>query len=309
LEDYRNAPHRKPAHAGDVYPENPDELSKMLNHFCNGVTPTKEPPGDPDSIVGILSPHIDYQRGGDVYAKVWKQASPLLQEVELAIILGTDHYGSPGKLTLTRQDYATPWGVLPTNQEVVDALADAFGPEDPFAEEIHHINEHSIELALVWLHHFLGSDTSCSLVPILCGSFAHITNPDAVKADSNPIEKAIPVLKKVLQERKAIVVAAADLAHVGPNFGDDIPVDLVGKAKLGAEDSASLGAISRGDAGGFLQLSVEEMDKRRICGLPPIYMMLRLLDGAQGEILSYSQCPADQANASFVSIAGVLLYK
>jgi len=61
----------------------------------------------------LVSPHIDYARGGPVYAHVWK-------------------------LTLTRQHYATPFGVLPTAREVVETLAGAMGAETAFAGELYH---------------------------------------------------------------------------------------------------------------------------------------------------------------------------
>ena len=75
---------------------------------------------------------------------------------DLAIIFGTDHSGGLGKVTPTRQSYATPYGVLPTANGIVDRLADALGEEEAFAEELHHRKEHSIELASVWLHHAPG---------------------------------------------------------------------------------------------------------------------------------------------------------
>ena len=48
-----------------------------------------------------------------------------------------------------------------------------------------------------------------------------------------------------MQGRKAIVVAAADLAHVGPAF-DGRPVKTEGQARLRQADDA----ILRGDGGG-----------------------------------------------------------
>ena len=61
-----------------------------------------------------MSPHIDYERGWQTYAQLWRRCSGALDDVELAIILGTDHKGGPGALTLTRQSYASPLGTLPT---------------------------------------------------------------------------------------------------------------------------------------------------------------------------------------------------
>ena len=44
------------------------------------------------------------------------------KQAELVIILGTDHYGSDGSITLTTKPYKTPFGVLPTEPDLVEAL-------------------------------------------------------------------------------------------------------------------------------------------------------------------------------------------
>ena len=118
---------------------------------------------------GLLSPHIDYARGGEVYAQVWKRAAQAARDAELVILLGTDHYGAD-LLTLTRQNYATPYGVLPTDAALVDRLATAIGAEAAFAGELRHRGEHSLELVAVWLHHMRGGQP-VPVAPILTGSF------------------------------------------------------------------------------------------------------------------------------------------
>jgi AmmeMemoRadiSam system protein B len=104
-----------------------------------------------------------------------------------------------------------------------------------------------------------------------------------------------------------VVVAAGDLAHVGPAFGDTLPYDLLGKARLKEADLALLDLVARGDAEGFLRTLQEEQDRRKVCGLSCIYLALRLLGkGVQGHLVDYAQCPADERGTSVVSIAGLL---
>ena len=85
---------------------------------------------------GLVSPHIDYERGGPVYGAVWAPAKSAALAADLDIIFGTDHSGGHGKLTLTRQHYATPFGILPTATAIVEACAAAVSA--PFEEELHH---------------------------------------------------------------------------------------------------------------------------------------------------------------------------
>ena len=308
LRRYRDASYRRPALAGRVYPADPGELDAALDNYCersparDGALPAAS------HLRGIVCPHIDYERGNGTYAQLWQRCAPALEDVELAIVLGTDHAGGLGTLTPTRQDYATPFGVLPTDRGVVDGLAEVLGKRDAFLEELHHVEEHSIELAAVWLHKFMGG-RACPIVPVLCGSFYGFTNGGLDPAEDEQLDAAVDYLKSEMAGRKTVVIAAGDLAHVGPNFGDATAVDAVGRAALAAEDAASIDAICRGDAAGFFELSRAEGDRRRICGLSPIYLMLRLLGPMDGESMGYEQCPADVNGGSLVSIVGALLYE
>lgn len=309
LRDYRQADHRKPSHAGLVYPDDPDRLRAFLGEF--GFNPQDDGPDPPftGELVGVISPHIDYARGGKTYAALWRKAAPYLEDVELAIILGTDHAGGLGTLTPTRQSYATPLGVLPTERRIVEGLVEVLGEEAAFAEEFHHIQEHSIELAAVWFHYAIGG-RRCPVVPLLCGSLHHHIIGKSGPEQDEAFSAVVDFLKKATAGRKTLVIAAGDLAHVGPAFGDDAPVDTLGRARLKAEDEQTIAAICRGDAAGFFELSRKEDDARRICGMSPIYLALRLLGGGvKGEALGYDQCPADAVGGSLVSIAGALLYR
>ena len=154
LAAYRSAPFRQPALAGNGYPADPDALHRLLASYAsearlNGAARAN------GRLRGLITPHIDYARGGAEYARAWLPARSAVAAAELVIIFGTDHAGSAGTLTLTRQRYATPWGPFPQDHEVVERLVTALGEEAAFAEELHHRSEHSIELASVWLHWLL----------------------------------------------------------------------------------------------------------------------------------------------------------
>jgi len=301
LTQYRRAPFRSPTSAGASYPSEPDELAAMLDVYLDDVPETGSFEGR-----GLVSPHIDYERGGPVYAQVWRKMLEMARAADVAVILGTDHNGGEGKLTLTRQSYATPYGVLPTATDIVDAVSNAIGQDFAFEEELHHIGEHSVELAAVWLHH-IRDRQPIELVPILCGSFQHfISTPFEPDADPT-FTRALEALKEALDGRSALIVAAGDLAHVGPAFGDSVPVDFSGRARLAAADDALIDTICAGDSGAFYRQIEAENDRRNVCGLAPIYLALRLLGETCGERAGYDRCPADPNNTSWVSICGVAL--
>jgi AmmeMemoRadiSam system protein B len=189
---------------------------------------------------------------------------------------------------------------------VVNALAQAIGEERAFAEELHHKNEHSIELAAVWLHYFL-RPRQCEVIPILCGSFHEFIAGTASPQAYEPFERALDILGKAAAGKRTVVVAAADLAHVGPNFGDPVPWTQPLRESLRATDASLLQTVTAGDHAGFFERVKRDGDRYKVCGLPPIYMTLRMLEGARGLSMGYDQCPAGEQNASLVSIAGAII--
>jgi AmmeMemoRadiSam system protein B len=303
---YRGAAFRTPALAGAGYPAEASQLQCLLDGYLADA-PAAQPGADArNGVVGLVSPHIDYQRGGPVYARVWREAAVAARLADLAIIFGTDHNGSRSLIALTRQNYATPYGTLPTAQPVVDAVASAIGEEVAFVEEINHQREHSIELAAVWLHHVRRGEP-CEVVPILCGSFHPFIELGTQPADDPVLNATLDSLREVVAGRRTIVVAAADLAHIGPAFGDTFLVDYVRYLRLQAADEILLQPVLQSDPEGFYQSIAREGNRRNVCGLPPIYMTLRLLNhGTVGEVVGYDRCPADTQNTSYVSICGVV---
>ena len=301
LEEYRAAPFRRPALAGTSYPADPGELRRMLQGYldsANGAAPS------PVESRGIISPHIDYQRGGPTYAQVWASAGEAVRQAELVIFFGTDHSGGPGALTLTRQNYTSPLGAMPTDRDLVDRLAETLGEEHAYAEELHHRGEHSIELAMIWLQH-MRRDQPCSIVPILCGSFGHFMAGQADLESEIKYNAFVDVLRQAAAKKRTVVVAAGDLAHLGPAF-DGPPLDAVAQAQMKADDAELMDTLCLGDAGAFLNFMQAGQYQRNVCGLAPFYFSLSVLDHSQGQTIAYDRCPADNDNTSFVSVCGIV---
>src|SRR5262245_37604877 len=77
LHEYRDAPFRNPALAGPSYPADPDELRTLFNHFQSSISHQHSEPVTSATQYGLVSPHIDYARGGPVYAEVWTRAASI----------------------------------------------------------------------------------------------------------------------------------------------------------------------------------------------------------------------------------------
>lgn len=297
--EFRKAPFRPPASAGISYPDEPQELADLLQGYIDQVNGKAHSANA--AVRGIISPHIDYERGGPIYAQVWNEAAESVREADLAIIFGTDHFSEGHPITLTRQNYATPFGVLPTETSLIDELAQVVGEEEAFVGELHHRREHSIELAAVWMHHIRGGKP-IHMVPILTGSLDSSGQP----LDNARTKGVIDILRQGLRGRKAIVVAAGDLAHVGPAF-DTEPVNPGKLVLLKSADDELIQNMCQGDAEGFYGAIRKVQDQNNVCGVSPIYLTLRLLAPLKGESQGYAVCPADTNQTSVVTICGVTL--
>jgi MEMO1 family protein len=306
MDEYRSSPFRPAALAGASYPADRTELAALLDGYIAGARERRD--GRPLSdrpLRGLICPHIDYDRGGVVYGEVWDRAARAIAEADRFIILGTDHQGGPGEITLTGLGYQTPFGVLPTDREAVDRIAVAMGVEAAFHSELNHRIEHSVELAAVWLHHMVGS-RPVQIVPVLCGSFYPFTQGEMHPSQHSSWAAGAAALGEIARMERTMVIVAADLAHMGPSFGDPDPMDGAAEVDLTAVDAEMMAIVCRGDAEGFLSMLTWEQDRRKVCGLPPIYLALKMLDGGvAGEVVGYSVCPAP--DDSVVSVTGILL--
>ena len=298
IRSYRAAPFRMPALAGAGYPDDPEELRDALDAYCREAGQEADKGGN-DSVgrvVGVISPHIDFPRGWRTYVATWQRARLAVEEADLIILLGTDHSGRPGSFTLTRQSYSTPWGTLPTDTALVERLANVIGEEDAFAEEVHHVGEHSIELASVWLHYVAGGKPK-RLLPVLCG---------AADAGAAPVGNALALLSELAGQENMLIVAAGDLSHVGPAFGDPLPLQPHEKSRIHSPDEQWLEVACSGSSDLLMDHVLLQGDSTRICGAAPIQYMLAILPESKGQVVAYDQCPADEQFGSLVSVAGVL---
>ena len=306
VDAYRSGPFRRPAFAGGAYEQDPEALLNALDGYCSELESTAA--AAPGALVGLISPHIDYARGWRTYAETWLRAREAVEQAELVILFGTDHAGAPNSLTLTRQSYATPWGTLPTDVSLVDRLSSVIGEEQAFAQEVHHVGEHSIELAAVWLHYIAGRKP-VPLLPVLCGPPKRKpseSEDDTDDGGSGPPQDFLEALTDIAAGPRVLVVAAADLSHVGPAFGDPAPLDSQAKAGIHDSDQEWLQVACSGNEQVLADHFRQHGNPTRICGAGPIYYMLSVLQGSQGSVVSYQQCPADEQFGSLVSVAGAL---
>ena len=307
LEDFRNSPVRVSALAGESYEEDGEQLKMTVESYFRDPEGPGWPcaaPG-PSRLVGAVSPHIDYRRGGPCYA--WAHRAILESSpADLFVVLGTAHSATRQPFALTRKDFQTPWGRVETDREFLSAVETGC-PVDFYEDEFVHKTEHSIELQLVFLRALWSRKDPFQIVPILCGSFQEAILNGTGPMDLPGVAPFIAALRKAADQtkKKVCFLASADLAHVGLRFGDPEPPNRLSLQTLAEEDRQLLAYAERIDGEGFFRVLAREKDRRRVCGLSSIYVLLSMLEGAQGKLLKYNQAhdPATQSAVSFASLA------
>jgi MEMO1 family protein len=289
--------------------QDPEELRRYLNGFFAeaGFPPGSKIRPDKNSIVGLLAPHIDYQRGGRVYGAAYGEFLSGFRG-DTIVILGTNHQSSHSSAVLTRKDFDTIFGRVQVDVGLVDAMASRISG-DPFAGELDHRAEHSIELAATMLS-YAGLHERVKIVPILVGGFTEYIQSGLPPMASPAVKELIEVIRGVLADQPGdtALIGSVDLAHLGPQFGDQIELNDPFLKQSRDLDRASLEKIARGDAGAFLGQATEENDDRHVCGLAPTAICLAALAPVTGRVLDYDQWVSPDRNGS-VSFAAVGLYR
>ena len=154
------------------------------------------------SLRGVLSPHIDFQRGGPVYTWSYKELVENSQ-ADTFVVLGVAHQYCRRRFALTCKDFETPLGVVPTDRAYVDRIASLAG-RDLFDDELAHRTEHSIEFQVVFLQYLLGGRRDFSIVPILVGSFHDLMERGVDPIDDPEVSRFVQALRAAeVVERQA----------------------------------------------------------------------------------------------------------
>lgn len=298
---------RPASHAGGAYHGDPKELAKYIDDEClaraNGSSARAAKPG---RLAALISPHIDPWRGARSYGHAYTALrSSLPEDADTFVLFGTSHAPMRQPFALCRKAFATPLGAMEADVEAIDRLARA-ASFDPYADQFNHKREHSLEFQAVFLRHLLG-DRKARIIPILAGLGEEQQTGRSPSA-SAAIERFFDEVRAVVGERRAIVIAGADLAHVGPRFGDAKPLTDKQRALLDETDRESLDHAERVEAESFWAHVAKDLDTRRVCGLGPIYSLLRTMNQDAKGVLSHYEQTVDAEEGSIVSHAAMGFY-
>jgi AmmeMemoRadiSam system protein B len=224
--------------------------------------------------------------------------------VDRWVILGTVHVPIARPFALTGKDFETPLGPAEVDQAFLGALRARVG-DGYLHDEFAHRGEHSIEFQAVFLRHRTPANQPVRIVPILCGSLHRFVEDQRSPTGDDAMDGFLGALRETLAtvDGHTVVIVSADLAHVGPQFGDTRPLSPGQLREVETADRNMLATVAAGDADGFFRSVANDGDRRHICGLPPIYAALRILGPTQGRLLRYSQWPDPNGTVTFAALA------
>lgn len=305
--EFRESDVREPEFAGLSYPADASELEEWFRTFLeksgNGKTANRK-----GKLKGIISPHIDYSRGGVSYARAYETLPESAADV--FIIFGTSHHASvENPFILTRKNFRTPLGEAKTDRDIIARLEAACG-WDLYEGEISHRTEHSIEFQVAFLQHMLNGKRNFTIVPVLCNSFHRMVMEGISPYEDWRVSKFLGEMRAIVSGlgERAFIIAGADMAHVGLKFGDRESVNDATLGVIRERDLTSLAFGEKMDAEGFYRSIEAEKDWRKICGLSPIYAALTTMEAKSGVLLDYDQA-LEPDSGSVVSFASMGFYQ
>ncbi|MGC8885366.1 MAG: AmmeMemoRadiSam system protein B [Candidatus Nanoarchaeia archaeon] len=180
---------RRPAVAGNFYPENKTELEKQIETFLNTAKTLEIKPK------ALIVPHAGYIYSGSVAATGFKQLENLENQKQnfekrrwKVILLGPSHYYPFAGLCFADYDFwETPLGKIRTIKPKIS--------ENIFEFTEAHEPEHCLEVQLPFLQKTL---LEFSILPLLVGEI----DPDAAA------EELLPYF-----DESVILVVSSDLSH------------------------------------------------------------------------------------------------
>lgn len=282
---------------------------EFRRHRMSSISPPEKMELPAGAVRGILAPHIDYQRGGEVYVWAYRALKEFGAGAKTFIVLGTSHRPSQHRFIATKKNYDTPIGVVETDQVILDELAQAYGL-DLFEEEYLHADEHTIELQAVYLKH-LFQDAAIKIVPILVAPIDDLLEVEGSPRQDVEIDKFIVALRAVMEKHgdSVALIGGVDFSHCGPEFGDEELNEPERTKEIERGDRLALEYAEKMDGEKFFDTFRPDLNARKVCSIAAVYVFLEAMkDRANGKLLSYQQSNSPD-KATLVSFAAMAFTK
>jgi AmmeMemoRadiSam system protein B len=281
------------------YPDAADLRAEIQQILAAGVA---APVSD---VRGLVAPHLDYARGAACYADAYATLAAV-PPADRFVILGTNHAGQSRSVVATTKDFRTPLGDVATDRAFIQELQERLG-QSLLGSEHDHWHEHSVELQVHILQLFMDGKPF-EIVPVLCPDVCGSVD-DSPAQDGGPHVRAFAgALRESLarSNRRTVVIASADLSHVGQRFGDPLPTTPEFLEQVARSDREFLSMLeSRAEEGAIAKLRANG-NETRICSSGCLLTLLLALPERPMRLLSYRQA-VDMAAETHVTCAAAVI--
>ncbi len=190
---------RPPAVAGQFYPSDRRELTRLVDGYLKAADPAQMPA----PVLALLVPHAGYPYSGPTAAFGYKLLSG--RKLDTVILLGNSHrYPLRKGAVYLEGEFLTPLGNFAVNTRLAQKLV-AASPYLQADSEPHRL-EHSLEVQLPFLERTAGR---CRIVPILMGEAS-------LEACRQIGETLAAALRELNLAEKTVIIASSDLSHYPP---------------------------------------------------------------------------------------------
>ena len=254
------------------------------------------------SVIGVVAPHLDYDRGWPNYAAAY-YGCQAMDAPDRVVILGTNHFGIGDGVVMSEYGFESPLGVCPPDEAIVGKLVDRHG-KALIVDQLDHMGEHSIELHLPWLQYCFGD------IPVVAALIPDPLSPMLEDDDERTGTDAfVASLGAALEEAggRTMFVASSDLSHVGPQFGEPVPVDDQRKFDVERHDREMMAKFIEGDADEFVEAMKWNSNSTRWCSIGNMSATLRLAKPGSIELIDYRQACDEKGTVMVTSAAMALM--
>jgi len=295
--------------------EGPAKLAAQFDAWIDQALKSAADPSFDRLPKGVIAPSIDYMMGWPNYAGVYGRMR-VVDPPKRVVILGTHQAGFSTGVCGCDKGFETPLGIAPLAQDFFDAITAELGAENTaklLEHRYDHERAHAIELQVAWLQHVFAGDAP---LPVM-GFLLHdpLANAgesyDGTGLGLDPFVEALTAAIGKL-DGETLVVASADLAHVGPQFGDQqtlVGDDDAAKAfreEVMNHDRQMVGLVSQGKHAELISAIQWQQNRMRWTGLGPITAAMRACGAAETRVLNYFAAADPKGQALVSSFAAAI---
>ena len=286
-----------PATASQTMGRDEAECRRAIDEYLHQT----EPPDLAAPVLGIVAPHLDYERGWPIYAAAYFCFEGL-DPPDRVVILGTNHFGIGDGVVLSEHGFESPMGCCPPDTVVIGKLLEQLG-QPLIVDQLDHLAEHSIQLHLPWIQYCFGA------VPLVAALVPDPLVPMIEPGDGRvSAAQLVEVLREVIDDvgGPTLYIASSDLSHVGLQFGEPRPVDEQRRIDVERHDRDMLANFLSGDPDAFLAGFQWNKNPTRWCSIGNMTAIITLTEPNDVELIDYRQAYDDRGFA-MVSSAAIAL--